>query len=71
MHQSALNLEQFCSLFEQLTHYQQSDVGGVLTTTGVHPQLGTVVVIQDVEPGLIMFSQLPIEGSNLADTRLM
>src|SRR4051812_27409825 len=60
MHQRAISLETFADIFEELTEYEQVDVGSVLSTTGLHPILGAIVAIQDIAPGLILLSQFPL-----------
>jgi hypothetical protein len=59
MYQRAITLEQFADIHEQLEVYGRTDTGPVMTTTGVHPDLGSIVVIQDIAPGLILLSELP------------
>jgi hypothetical protein len=57
MHQNVITFQEFADIFEELTFYQQVDTGPVMTTTGVHPMLGTVITIQDIAPCMILLSQ--------------
>lgn len=60
MHQAAITLEDFCDLRDSGLEVQgRVDTGPILTITGTHPDLGSLVVVQDINPGLIMLSTLP------------
>lgn len=59
MFQRAITEQQFADIYEKLEVYGRADTGPVMTTTGVHPDLGSVVVIQDIAPDLILFSDQP------------
>jgi hypothetical protein len=60
MFQRSITLEQFADIFEGMEFYQQADTGPVMTTTGIHPELGSVVVVQDMANDLIMLSERPV-----------
>jgi hypothetical protein len=57
----AFRLEQFANILDRLDVRGQIDTGPVMTTTGVHAVLGSVVAIQDVAPEMILMSEVPLE----------
>lgn len=59
MFQRAITEQQFADIYEKLEVYGRADTGPIMTTTGVHPDLGSVVAIQDISPGLILLSEQP------------
>lgn len=61
MFQRAITEQQFADIFEKLEVYGRADTGPVMTTTGVHPDIGSVVVIQDISPSLILMSERPFD----------
>jgi hypothetical protein len=60
MHQAAISLETFAAIFEHLHVVGRDDRDGAMTTTGRHPALGSVVVLQDINPELILLSERPL-----------
>ena len=63
VHQSVIDLQAFANLFDELSDVAQHDTGSLLSTNGRHPTLGSVVVLQDIAPGLILLSEQPRTGA--------
>lgn len=61
MFQTAIDLQTFADLFERMSDVSQSDKGSTLVTHGRHPDIGTVVAIQDIAPFMIIHSEFPME----------
>lgn len=59
MHQRAITEQEFANLYERLDVKGLVKAGVFWTTSGVHPELGAVTVIQDTNPGLILLSEYP------------
>lgn len=59
MFQRAIDLQTWADIFEGLTTYAQTVTGAILTTTGMHPDLGAVVAVQDDAELMILLSEMP------------
>jgi hypothetical protein len=59
VHQIAIDLQTFADIHDDMTVHSRTDTGAFLVTCGTHPELGSVVAIQDMEPGILMFSETP------------
>jgi hypothetical protein len=59
MYQHAISVEQFCDLFYSSEIIGQLDAGPTLTTAGKHPALGAWTALQDINPGMLLWSEQP------------
>lgn len=62
MFQRAITLEQFSDIHERLEVLSLTRSSGLWITVGEHPDLGSICVLQDIEPDLILLSEAAPTG---------
>jgi hypothetical protein len=70
VHQTEITLEEFQDLLVDLEIRETCDLGGALSITGRHPDLGPVVAVQD-GANVFLLTQRPLSFSGIADTYLL
>ena len=67
MHQTAITLEELADLVVDLEVRDKCDLGGVLSITGRHPDLGPVTAVQD-GANVFLLTERPLTLSSIPDT---
>jgi hypothetical protein len=67
LHQIEITLEEFHDLLVDFEMHESNDLGGALSMTGRHPDLGPVVAVLD-SPNVFLLTERPLSFSGLADT---
>lgn len=70
MHQTEITLEEFHDLLIDFQVRDECDLGGALSITGWHPDLGPVVAVQDGATAFLL-TKRPLSFSAIADTYLL
>jgi hypothetical protein len=70
VHQTEITLEEFQDFLVDFEIREQSELGGVLSITGWHPDLGRVVAMQDGASAFLLTAR-PLSFSAVADTYLL
>ena len=70
MHQTEITLEEFKDLLVDFDIRETCDLGGALSITGRHPDLGPVVAVQD-GANVFLLTERPLSFSGLADTYVL
>jgi hypothetical protein len=70
VHQTEITVEEFQDLLVDLDIREESELGGVLSITGWHPDLGRVVALQDGASAFLHTAR-PLSFSAVADTYLL
>jgi hypothetical protein len=66
LHQTTITLNEFADLLLDFELRAKSDLGGALSITGRHPDLGNAVVVQDGATVIVM-SERPLSMSHVPD----
>jgi hypothetical protein len=70
VHQTEITVEEFQDLLVDLDIREESELGGVLSITGWHPDLGRVVAVRDGASAFLHTAH-PLSFSAVADTYLL
>jgi len=70
VHQTEITLEEFQDLLVDFDIREESELGGVLSITGWHPDLGRVVAVRDGASAFLHTAR-PLSFSAVADTYLL
>jgi hypothetical protein len=70
VHQTEITLEEFQDLLVEFEIRETRDLGGALSITGRHPDLGPVVAVQD-GTNVFLLTERPLSFTGIADTYLL